>query len=494
MSKTWILSVSILCVLGVAAFSLSGIAPQTQKPPENDRQNTLQDFGVVGDGRSDDTIAIQRAVDSGMGNLRFEKGVYRITKPIEINLDKVGYTSLSGDGTARIVMAGPGPAFRFVGTHAGTASPPSVKANVWDRQRTPMVDGIEIVGDHPEACGIEARGTMQLTLTRLVVREALHGVHLIDRNRNVILSECHIYHNRGIGVFLDRLNLHQINIANCHISYNAGGGVVARQSEIRNLQIGTCDIEGNMGGPDSEPTANVLLDATGSSLGEVAIVGCTIQHSHDAPNSANIRINAASTKRPFTDEFRHGNVTIAENVLSDVKTNIELRNARGVTITGNTLWKGYDKNLLVDACENIVVANNVFDRNPRYHYGDGSEARLGLIFTNSKGCTMTGNHIQGMGNQPAAVVFRRCDRINLTSCSILNFGRCGLWLDEVTNSRVSDCLIRTDQPAKGSVSLRATNSRNNLLTDNLWDKPPELNQGVGIVRNNVHSEMFEKNN
>src|SRR5690606_9314080 len=129
-----------------------------------------------------------------------------------------------------------------------------------------------------------------------------HAVHLVKRNRNVTLSECHLYNNRGIGVFLDRLNLHQINIANCHISYNSGGGVVSRQSEIRNLQIGTCDIEGNMGGADSEPTANVLLDATGSSLGEVAIVGCTIQHAHESPNSANIRVNLDSTRRNFTDE------------------------------------------------------------------------------------------------------------------------------------------------------------------------------------------------
>ncbi len=282
--------------MGLAAFTFSGIAPQASKPQENNRQQSLSDFGAVGDGKSDDTLAIQKAVDSGLGSIRFEKGVYRITKPIEIDLDKVGYTSINGDGTARIVMAGLGPALRFTGTHAGTASPPSVKANVWDRQRTPLVDGIEIVGDHPEACGIEARGTMQLTLTRLVVREALHGVHLTGRNRNVILSECHLYNNRGIGVFLDQLNLHQINIANCHISYNKGGGVVVRQSEVRNLQIGTCDIEGNMGGPDAEPTANVLLDSTGTSIGEVAIVGCTLQHSHESPGSANIRINGESAK------------------------------------------------------------------------------------------------------------------------------------------------------------------------------------------------------
>ena len=46
---------------------------------------------------------------------------------------------------ARIVMAGPGPAFHFVGTHEGTANPPTFKPNVWDRQRMPLVDGLQFL-------------------------------------------------------------------------------------------------------------------------------------------------------------------------------------------------------------------------------------------------------------------------------------------------------------------------------------------------------------
>ena len=122
--------------------------------------------GAKGDGDADDTAAVQRAVDAGPGVVRFGKGTYRLTKPVVIDLDKVGFTALAGDGVARVVMAGAGPAFQFVGTHAGTADPKTVKPNVWEQQRTPTVDGLEIVGDHAEACGIEAAGTMQLTVTR----------------------------------------------------------------------------------------------------------------------------------------------------------------------------------------------------------------------------------------------------------------------------------------------------------------------------------------
>ncbi|WP_201743631.1 right-handed parallel beta-helix repeat-containing protein [Roseiconus nitratireducens] len=420
----------------------------------------------MGNGTVDESAAIQRAVDRGAGALRFHKGTYRLTKTIEIDLDRVGVCSIVGDGVATFWMDGPGPAFRFVGTHRGTAAPATVQPAVWRNERTPLVDGIEIVGRHPESCGIEASGTMQLTLSRLTVRETQHAVHLVDRNRNVVLSQCHLYHNRGVGVFLDQLNLHQINIDNCHISYNGGGGVVAKNSEIRNLQIGTCDIEGNMGGPDSEPTANIWLDSSNASIGEVAIVGCTIQHTHDAPQSANIRINGRSTPRPFTDELRHGNVTIASNVLSDVQVNVELTDVRGAAITGNTLWKGYTANLLLRGCSQVVMTGNVLDRNPRYHYGDGAQAKLGVALTDCHDCLLSGNLFHGAVLQDAAISIRRSKRILLTGCSILDYGAVGIRLEDVSDSRISDCLIRHDKDDR-SIALQQRDVRGTVIQPDL---------------------------
>ncbi|MEO1999289.1 MAG: right-handed parallel beta-helix repeat-containing protein [Planctomycetaceae bacterium] len=475
----------VAAVVAIAVCLFVGAAHQAVSPYAARGEKTVVGFGARGDGKTDDTQAIQRAIDAAVGNVRFPRGVYLITEPLLIDLEKTGYTSISGDGVAQVVMAGPGPAIRFVGTHAGTAAPHTVQNAVWDRQRTPMVDGVEIVGRHAEADGIEARGTMQLTITRVTVRHARHGIHLVDRNRNVLISECHLYDNSGIGVFLDRLNLHQINIANCHISYNDGGGVVARGSEIRNLQIGTCDIEGNMGGPDSAPTANVLLDSEGRSIGEVAIVGCTIQHAHDAPQSANIRINGRSSSRPFTDEVRHGNITIANNVLSDVQVNVDLRQVRGAVISGNTMWKGYTHNLLVSHCAQIVVSNNVFDRNPRYHYGDGSQARLGLVFEGSDDCSMTGNHMHGVGDISAALVLRRCHRMNVTGCSILDYGRCGILLEDVSASRVSDCMILDSNTTGARVALVSSGGRANMFVDNLVNAPLRVGNDMSVLRGNL---------
>ena len=167
-------------------------------------QTSVRSIGVMGDGNADESAALQKAVDDGTTDLFFPKGRYRLTKTITVDLDKTGPCSFSGDGTATLIMEGAGPALHFIGTHGGTAAPDTVKANVWEKQRTPMVEGIEIIGAHAEADGIEATGTMQITLSRVVARECRHAVHLTHRNRNVLIAACHFYHNRGIGVFTTR--------------------------------------------------------------------------------------------------------------------------------------------------------------------------------------------------------------------------------------------------------------------------------------------------
>ncbi|MCC9600916.1 right-handed parallel beta-helix repeat-containing protein [Stieleria sp. JC731] len=430
---------SVMC----AAFLLALFA---QVSSSNDCcAATVED--LAGDGQTDDSAAIQALIDESQGSVRFRKGVYRLTRTVVIDLAKVGWTSLSGDGVAQFRMEGPGPAFKVIGNHGGTASPATVDQAIWDRERSPMIDAIEIVGAHSEACGIEAQGTMQLTLTRVVVRKAKDAIRLVKRNRNTILSECHLYENRGVGVFLDGVNLHQINIANCHISYNAGGGVVAKRSEIRNLQITGCDIEGNFvadkvnGETNTEPTANVWLDSSESSIGEVAIVGCTIQHAHEVPGSANIRINGFSEVRKFTDERRTGNITIANNILSDVQTNVHLVDVRGVTITGNTMWKGYSTNVIAKGCDQLVFTGNLYDRNPRYHYGDGASAKLGVLIEDCSNVTATAEHFGGETDHMADLQVRRCDGVNIVGCTFAAVSKFGIALDSVQFAQITGCLF-----------------------------------------------------
>ncbi len=421
--------------------------------------------GLVGDGVADDTAALQKVIDEGRAAIVLSAGKYRITKPLEVDLSKTGYFSLRGDNVAQIVMAAAGPTLRIRGTHAGTADPKTMKADVWQKQRAPRIDGIEIIGEHPDACGIEATGTMQLTISNLIVRKAKHAIRLVERNRNVLVSDCHLYENTGVGVLLDDVDLHQINIANSHISYNCQGGVVSRGGNVRNLHITGCDIEANMC-PEYPATANVLIDCTTSAYGtaEVAITGCTIQHSN-VEGAANIRIlghgqakqaeskqaeskQTEAKKTELNSGHRWGNVTISGNVLSDVETNVHLKGCRGVTLQGNTFWMGYKHNLLVEDCSNIVCTGNNLDRNPGYDYGTAPSTINAVVFRNSQDCTIQGLHLTQVNHQPAAMLVNDCRRMNISNCTILDCAGVGMLLRNVSDSLVTGCLIQDNSTSR----------------------------------------------
>jgi polygalacturonase len=423
------------------------------------------DAQARGDGQADDTDAIQALIEARAGTIRFPPGTYRLTRPLEIDLDRVGPIALVGDGTARLVMAGPGPAIRMRGTHGGTAAPQSVQPNVWERQRMPAVQGLAIQGAHPEADGIEAAGTMQLTLRGVHIRQCRHGVHLVERNRNVLIEGCHIYENRGCGVFYDQVNLHQSNITGCHISYCEGGGIVVRGGEVRNVHITGCDIEGNMAA-DGPPTANIFLDCGEGSVAEVAITGCTIQHTRDAPQSANIRVfgRGFMLRGGQRTEFQCGHVTIGDNVLSDVQTNIHLVGARGVTITGNTLWQGYAHNLLLEDCQQVAIGPNMLERNPLYGYTD--EARNGVILRRCRDTTINGLHLHHVLDSEAGLLLEGCQRVHVVGCTILDCAPVGLLVRDCRQVRAGGNVIRDDRPEGRGVPVQIVGGEDNrVVTD-----------------------------
>ena len=464
----------LLCFL---AFVLSASA---QAP------KTVRDFGAIGDGVADDTAAVQKAIDSGAGDIVFPRGTYRLTKTVRVELDRVGFTSLTASGAARVVMAGAGPAFHFLGTHGGSADPGQFKPNVWEKQRMPIVRGLEVIGAHEEADGLEFTGVMQLTVSETHVRDCRHAIHFTTRNRNLIVANCHLYHNRGIGVFYDNVNIHQSNIIGCHISYNAGGGIVTRGGNVRNLHIGTCDLESNMT-PDAPSTANVLIDCTGGSTGEVAITGCTIQHNSKSPGSANIRVIGRGKMNDNKDEpTQEGHIAITGNVFSDVMVNIHLQHARGVSITGNTFWEGFEHDLLVEDSHAIVVGPNDFDRNPRYSVnGNWAKDLNGLTFRRSADCKLSGFLVKGVWRKDAAVLLEQCDRFTLTDLSILDSDGIGLWMKDCTRTRVSDCVVRDDRPEKkATLSLKVDGGSANWIKGSLFTNGIDAAKGTATLEGN----------
>jgi Pectate lyase superfamily protein len=430
----------------------------------------VRDFGAMGDGMTDDTAAIEHAMkDGGDGLLEFPRGDYRITRTISFDMSKTGRLAIHGSGgTAKLRMHGAGPVFEFVGHHGGTADPTSFKPDVWQLERMPMIDQIEIEGAHPEADGVRFVGVMQPTLSGVLIRRVRHAVHITQRCRNVLISQCHIYHNTGIGVWLDRVNLHQTNIVGNHISYCRLGGIRIENSEIRNLQITGNDIEYNnyrafnMPEAADVPTAEIFIDCSQSgTVREGTISSNTLQATY-SPNGANIRIIGG----PSEQSHHVGMWCISGNLIGSQATNVHLTLTRGVTFEGNYVYSGHHRNLLAEDCRNLVIGANCFGHNPDYKE---KELCTGIRLVHCKNCTLTGLQIQDAQagehtvtdvvpiQRLGLVELIRCRQMTLTGLQILEGSPFGLYVEDCSETMLTGCtLLDTREHKQTQASIKWT--------------------------------------
>lgn len=422
----------------------------------------------------DRTSELQTQINDNHGRLLLTEGNIRITGTLEFDLRKLGAAAIKSVGGTTIIMDGAGPAIRFTGTHEGTASPKSFKPATWN-ERMPLVTGVEILGAHPEADGIELKQTVAPIVNQVSIRWCRHGIHLANRNRNVVVSDCHLYENSGVGIFLDDVNLHQINISNSHISYNRAGGIVVRDGNVRNLQVTGCDIEGNMPADETATrTANILIDVSGSpdtrakSIAEIAITGCTIQHSANysgseekttAPGGANIRL-AGKEIYPINS------VTISGNVMSDTTTNVDISHAHDVTISSNTFFAPKPDNLVVTSSQRVVVSGNTF--NPRQFTRPGT-----IRFTDCADCILSSSTIHRFATDSGAIILDRCTGFLLTGL-VLSDCTSGIVLSDTSETTIANC--RITRTVEGNTDIAIDDSNQDIqLTGNSFTGSTAIN-------------------
>lgn len=461
--------------------------------------SNVRDFGAMGDGLHDDTEAIRHALADGDGELAFPRGEYRITQTIVVELKDRGRLAIHGNGgLAKILMHGPGPAFELRGNHGGSADPASFQPETWQRERMPTLAGIEIEGRHPEADGVKIIGVMQPTLMGVLIRRVRHGVHITQRARNVLISHCHIYHNTGVGVYLDRVNLHQTIITGSHISYGRLGGIRIENSEIRNLQITGNDIEYNNNRafqvPDADgvPTAEIYIDCgeTGT-VREGTICSNTIQATY-SPNGANIRIIGQDTR----ESHKAGMWCISGNLIGSQATNVHLTSARGITLEGNYIYSGHHRNLLLEKCQSILVGTNCFGHNPDYKE---KELCTGIRVVGSENCTFTGVQIQdaraGEHTVKDAVPIRRqgllefirCRRLNLTGLQVLEGAPYALYFEDCSDTLLTGSSVfdTRERPLLEAAVKWVGAGSGNLIANCRFNRPvqtpPHVKQSDNVI-------------
>jgi len=445
----------------------------------------VREFGARGDGRTDDTASLSHAIQKGDGHLVFPRGDYLISRPLHIPLQLHGRIGIDGSGgTARILMAGAGAALHLVGTHRRSAHPEHFTDAIWERERFPTVRNIEIVGRHAQADGIYIEGAMQPTLTGVVIRRCRHGVHLASRDRNVLLDSCHIYHNTGIGVFLDRVNLHQTIIHGCHISYNKQAGIKVIGSEIRNIQITGNDIEYNHD-LKADTSTDVLFDCRDGTLREGTIASNTIQAVR-SPGGANVRFLGAKDHPNAVGLF-----SITGNLIGSQTRALDLHACRAVVISGNSIYSGYEQALWIEDSEHIVIGANSIDHNPEYK-GTSTDQ---VVLRNCRNVNITGLILQHTreATQPVttSVEITGCQNVNVVSCQIVNARIRGITLANSRLVRIADCTIQGrdgDKTYQAAIAVQGKCGQlmvsNNFLgrgSDGVFRLPAEIGAAPGNV-------------
>jgi polygalacturonase len=447
--------------------------------------SNVRDFGAKGDGQTDDTAALNHAFQKGDGQVVLPRGDYRLTRPLRLALSQVGRLSLDGQGGARLLMSGPGPALHLVGSHQKTAQPDHVAETVWLKERMPTVRGLEIVGQHPEADGLRLEGLMQPILEGLLVRRCRHAVHCVQRLRNVIITDCHLYDNSGVGVFLDHVNLHQVNIHGNHISYCKQGGIRVVDSEVRNIQICGNDIEYNCD-LKAARSADVEFDCRQRTVREGTIVGNTIQ-AVKSPGGANVRLVGVGKE----NRLAVGLLAITGNLIGSQETLLHLAACRGVVVNGNALYNGYHNAIWAEDAEHLVVGANSIDHNPQY---PGASTDRVLL----RGCrhvSLTGlllQHTRGADQDVAASVeVLDCENVNVTGCQVLNARGHGVLVQGSSVVRIADCTLRGRENEPGyrsAVRVDQTSARvmvvNNFLGKGR-DGALELPAAAGTAAGNL---------
>jgi hypothetical protein len=166
---------------------------------------------------------------------------------------------------------------------------------------------------------------------------------------------------------------------------------------------------------------------------------------------------------------------ISGNLIGSQDVNVHLTATRGVTITGNYLYSGHRRNLLVEQSRNIVVGSNCFGHNPDY----GSlELCTGIRFEESSDCNLSGLSIEdcqaGRHTVKNAVALKRqglvelvrCRRMNLNGLQIFDGAPYGLFLEDCSETLVTGCSVldRREQRLMKAAVLWKGAGAGNMIT------------------------------
>ncbi len=442
----------------------------------------------LADGSQPATAALQRLIDESEGLVEIPPGTFLLDAPLRIDLSAKGYRSIRGaDGTTRLIVDHEGCALQVTGDHRGTANPDTVQEHTWEKERMPVISGLEILGRRDTSDGIQLIRTMKCIIRNVLIRRCRYGIHLVERNRNVIITDSHLYDNLDTGIFLDACDLHQINITGNHISYNQRAGIRQYNGDVHNVQISGNDIEYNSG--IAESCGEIVLEAPEGIISEYSITGNTLQ-ARPENAGANIWITGGGENGPLAARI----ITVSGNIIGDRDKGIVLRDASRVTMASNTIYGGQTVNLHFQHCCDITLTGNTIGTRSSMHDGVDTPHMDGILAEGCADCLITGNilsdHRFGSKDKGGALTLVNTERCRVSDCQILSPRFRGVHIIGGMGCVVSDNTISAPPSEAFLAAVEISGPGHAHLIQNNWictalPEPVVMEGASGEARNNT---------
>jgi len=415
---------------------------------------SVTDFGAVGDGVTDDTAAIQAALDSGASSVKFPKPsvFYLVLGATDTTnstvLDIPSNITLKGEGDSSVIK---------LGAHTTTAHRMfkiSGKSNV-------VIKDLYLDG--------------QKSLQTGASDEQSHGVLIYDSSK-ITIENCTFKNMKGDGVYVGGASnpgSTDILIDGNDFDANFRQCVSLVRGEF--IRVIGNDLAGTTG---NNPGAGIDIEANTPSdtLRQISIVGNNIRGNHFgmfinelAPaREVTVTGNTFSDNRA-TDLFCRGdNVSISGNVFyvdakgaSSPGPAIEVSLASNISITDNTIVGNYNANerggikILRDNT-NIIISNNVIS----------NTYNSGILLYHS---FLSGGHSTGIGIYGNSLF--NCVNAGLTAGAMLiqpdGGGSADIYDVEVIGNIVKDTRAGADAADQGLRIVNSTSAQ--LATWNIKD-------------------------
>ena len=310
---------------------------------------------IVGDGETDDTLAVQKIVNMAETVVFPRRDKILITGTIDV---RMGYARILDGNGCNIIVDDDFYALTVTGTLTGSTEATGMDAFVVADEAGMLIRNFRITsagGD--EGGGIQVTKAFKLKICDNYIHHMKNGIRVYGRNRDLMIANNNMITFTDNGILVDQnANIHQCNIVNNILEYAHDVIHLYDPYAIANFQIVGNDIE-IINYPSSTATTVKCINfecptvEPEGGFGEIEICGNTIQ-GHETSNY--LLYFAGHASEAIRD------VSITGNHLSNSKGSaIEMSNCKNIAVSGNTIasvWRFVYE--LAGTIENLVITGD----------------------------------------------------------------------------------------------------------------------------------------